>query len=117
MGYVAVDLDGTLARYHGWKGHTHIGSPIQPMVDFVRRQLSLGTEVRIFTARLDMPEPDRSECIEAIDRWCLEHLGTVLKVTNVKTFDMIVLYDDRAIQVEPNTGKLVCGQYPHPEGE
>ena len=34
-GTIAVDLDGTLARYDGWKGIDHIGDPIPLMVSRV----------------------------------------------------------------------------------
>lgn len=27
-GWIGVDLDGTLAEYHGWKGVDHIGPPV-----------------------------------------------------------------------------------------
>lgn len=40
-----------------------------------------------------------------IERWCLEHIGIVLPVTNVKDYGMIELWDDRAVQVIPNTGE------------
>lgn len=32
-GWIGVDLDGTLAHYDHWRGETHIGPPIAPMVD------------------------------------------------------------------------------------
>lgn len=31
--WIGVDLDGTLAEYHGWQGPDNIGSPVQPMVE------------------------------------------------------------------------------------
>lgn len=33
MGWIAVDLDGTLAEYDGWKGSAHIGNPVPKMVE------------------------------------------------------------------------------------
>ena len=35
-GWIGVDLDGTLAEYHGWKGSEHIGPPIPLMVERVK---------------------------------------------------------------------------------
>jgi hypothetical protein len=35
--WVGVDLDGTLAEYHGFKGPEHIGKPIPKMVARVKR--------------------------------------------------------------------------------
>ena len=36
-GWIGVDLDGTLAEYHGWQGIEHIGEPIPKMMARVRR--------------------------------------------------------------------------------
>ena len=39
-----------------------------------------------------------------IQDWCREHLGRILQVTNRKTFSTVEIWDDRAVQVEKNTG-------------
>lgn len=39
-----------------------------------------------------------------IDAWSDEHLGQRLLVTAAKDFQMLRLYDDRCVQVIPNTG-------------
>ena len=104
-GWIGVDLDGTLAHYTGWQGIEHVGAPIMPMVNRVRAWLADGHEVRIFTARVSCDEPERTACIAAIDEWASEHIGQTLRVTNVKDFGMVELWDDRAVQVEMNTGK------------
>ena len=52
MGWMAVDLDGTLAHYDKFISPSHIGEPIAPMVARVKKWLSQGKEVRIFTARV-----------------------------------------------------------------
>ena len=31
--WIGTDLDGTLAKYDGWKGWQHIGDPIPKMVE------------------------------------------------------------------------------------
>ncbi len=43
----------------------------------------------------------------SIRDWCKEHIGKVLPITCIKDFSMHELYDDRAIQVEQNTGRLM----------
>lgn len=99
-GWIGVDLDGTLASYHGWYGPAHIGEPIEPMIDRVRDWLAQGIEVRVFTARASVPE-----YIPYVTQW-LEKQGLPgLKVTNVKDFGMICLWDDRCIEVVTNEGK------------
>jgi hypothetical protein len=104
--WIAVDLDGTLARYDGWKGIDHIGEPIQPMLVRVKRWLAKGKDVRIFTARVG-PQPDPVACEQAawhIRQWCLKHIGQELPITCTKDFGMVELWDDRVVQVTPNTG-------------
>jgi hypothetical protein len=108
-GWIGVDLDGTLAHYEGWKGTHNIGAPIRLMVERVKGWLAAGKRVKIFTARMHghgMPliGGGVEDVRTPIEAWCKEHLGAVLEITNVKDFGMIELWDDRAIQVEANTG-------------
>lgn len=105
MGWIGVDLDGTLAEYGGLEGADNIGEPIPKMVRRIHRWLLAGEDVRIFTARASIPEQ-----IPPVQAWCEKHLGGILPVTNVKDFGMTELWDDRAIQVIPNTGERVDGK-------
>ena len=107
-GWIGVDLDPTIAYYDGWKGPTHIGMPIMPMVDRVKGWLAAGRTVKIFTARVSCPDRGELEAVvKAIEAWCLEHIGQTLEVTCVKDYDTIAIYDDRARQVEVNTGRVM----------
>lgn len=99
---VAVDLDATLAHYDGFKGKDHIGAPVPEMLQRVKDWLAAGTKVVIFTARADRPEN-----IPPIRAWLKEHLGQVLPVTNVKRPEFGKIYDDRAVTVQKNTGKIL----------
>lgn len=109
-GWIGVDLDGTLAHYDGWKGVSHIGAPIGPMKRRVVSWLEQGLDVRIFTARVcEAQGAERDRALLAIQTWCLNHLGRMLPVTNEKDFGMVELWDDRAVQVIPNTGVPVAG--------
>lgn len=101
-GWTGVDLDGTLAEYKGWRGPDHIGAPIRRMRIRVVNWLHEGKDVRIFTARTEDSYP-------AIRRWCVKHLGRELPITNTKDFAMEELWDDRAVQVIPNTGRRADG--------
>lgn len=107
-GTIAVDLDGTLAEFHGWDGGS-IGPPIPAMVKRVQHWLGEGRHVCIFTARVAYDGGEQRARIEA---WCLEHLGRVLQVTALKDYSIDYVYDDRAIQVETNTGRLIAGDAP-----
>lgn len=107
--WIGVDLDGTLAVYNRGdlfhNGNTYIGPPIELMLARVKKWIADGIEVRIFTARVSEEHPgDLTKIREAIEVWCLEHIGQVLKITNVKDYSMIELWDDRSVQVIPNTG-------------
>lgn len=111
-GWIGVDLDGTLAHYEGWIGPEHIGEPIAPMVERVREWIAAGIEVRIFTARVSHDgTQDRESQAEAarhaIEKWCRLKIGADLRVTNQKDYAMVELWDDRAVQVEMNTGRPI----------
>jgi hypothetical protein len=100
-GWIGVDLDGTLAHYEGWNGGA-IGEPIPKMLARVRDWLARGVTVKIFTARACVPEQ-----IPPITEWLAKHGLPELEVTNVKDFGMVELWDDRCVQVRPNTGERV----------
>lgn len=103
QGWYGVDFDGTLAYYAGWLGEGVLGQPIPAMVDRVKLWvLKEGKEVRIFTARAH----SEIDC-RAIRQWCLDHIGIELQITATKDFKMVALYDDRCVQVESNTGRLI----------
>lgn len=111
-GWIGVDLDGTLAMYtSGQWAAAVIGKPIRPMIKRVKRWLEEGRDVRIFTARvagLGTREGVPSYVVEAIHEWCQEHLGERLRLTATKDMEMDELWDDRCVQVEMNTGKMMC---------
>jgi len=112
MGWYGVDLDGTLAYYDGWKGADHIGAPVPAMIERVKELLRKEQEVRIFTARVgpQKSQQERRMALVAIQGWCKKHLNIVLPVTATKDYAMIVLYDDRCVQIIPNTGKRADGE-------
>lgn len=105
-GWIGVDLDGTLAVYHGWVAPDHIGDPIDLMADRVRQWLKEGKEVRIFTARVWPGKDDAAICRRAIEVWCFSVFGQTLPITHEKDPGMLELWDDRCVQVFPNTGRL-----------
>lgn len=114
-GWIGVDLDGTLAEYGTWQGPGHIGKPVPAMVERVKQWIAEGRDVRIFTARVagagrDLAgEYDPDEDYQPIFDWCKKHIGKELPVTCKKDFGMIDLWDDRCVQIVPNTGRRVDG--------
>jgi hypothetical protein len=133
-GWYGFDLDGTLAKYDGWKGIDHIGEPVKPMVELIKRMHDEGKVVKIMTARVapkekpevkpnpylenhwviespdDMPWAVHAEAWtprEFIQDWCYRFLGFVPDIAYQKDHLMLELYDDRVKQVVPNEGWLV----------
>jgi len=101
--WIGIDLDGTLAYYDGiWRGIEHIGKPIKPMIDFVKDLVSQGKKIKIFTARAK-----NKDTIPYIHKWLKENNLPKFEVTNEKDFGMIMLYDDRCMQVITNSGEIV----------
>lgn len=104
-----VDLDGCLAEYHEWG--QPIGKPIHKMLARVYRWIGEGKKVKIFTARVSSGKGQ----IEEIREW-LEPLGLEkLEITNVKDLGMVALYDDRCVQIIPNTGERADGKWTRDE--
>ena len=121
-------MDGTLTEWDGvWRGPSYIGAPIARTVRRVKHWLNQGKDVRIFTARVYVgPVPDNNaplaqakfeayiqrrdeanECRQAIAVLCINLFGQSLPITCEKDYHMVLLLDDRAQQVVPNTGALV----------
>lgn len=137
-GWYGFDLDGTLAKYDKWEGIDHIGEPVKPMVDLIKRMHAEGKVVKILTARVapkekpeikpnpylenhltigspdDMPWVVHAEAWTArefIQDWCYRVLGFVPEIVYQKDHLMLELYDDRVKQVTPNKGLLVEDLY------
>ena len=105
--WYGVDLDGTLATYTTFISHDHIGEPIPAMVKRIQHWLMRGKIVKIFTARMSDADPKkRLEILDAIHAWTLKHIGRSLEATCIKDYGMVQLWDDRAVQVEFNTGRI-----------
>jgi hypothetical protein len=105
--WIGVDLDGTLAEYHGWNDGA-IGAPVPAMLERVKGWLAEGKEVKILTARV--AGADWLIQTKLVREWCKTHIGQELPVTCMKDFGMVELWDDRAVQVVPNQGVRVDGR-------
>ncbi len=99
IAWIGVDLDGTLAVYNGW-GDGGIGPPVPKMLNRVKEMLAEGNVVKIFTARVGF---DQSQ-VPMIHEWLVKNGLPKLEVTATKDYDMIELWDDRCVQIIPNTG-------------
>jgi hypothetical protein len=106
MGWIGVDLDGTLAVDDGGAWGPP-GAPVPAMVALVKAYRAQGHDVRIFTARVTQVEDLVPGIIADIEAWSLTHLGEILPITATKDTALWRLYDDRAVQVEKNTGRIL----------
>lgn len=125
-GWYGFDLDGTLAKYDGWRGIDHIGEPVKPMVELIKRMHDEGKVVKIMTARIaphkledgtvgeayvTVPDGEkgatRNYAHQFINDWCHFNLGFIPEIVYQKDHLMLELYDDRVKQVVPNEGWLV----------
>jgi len=100
--WIGVDLDGTLANHTSWKGDKHIGEPVPEMMNRVKQWIKQGKIVKIFTARAST-----AKAIPYIKAWLEKHGIGQLEITNIKDPGMIQLWDDRAVRVQKNTGKII----------
>ena len=88
------------------------------MLERVKRWLDEGKDVRIFTARVNREgialataNVDGATAVEeCIRQWCEKHVGRALPITCCKDYGMIELWDDRCIQVIPNTGRTIADE-------
>jgi hypothetical protein len=113
--WIGVDFDGTLAVSGTKVFDGHLGPPILLMVARVKAWLAQGIEVRIFTARVSPRNKEGfPQDVEAlalvrnrIGDWCEEHIGQRLECTCEKDHNIIQLWDDKAVQVIRDTGRVV----------
>lgn len=100
--WTGVDLDGTLAYYDRMSSYDKVGEAVPAMLALVKKMVNNGIRVKIFTARVQDPEQ-----LPIIRKWLKDNGLPELEITNIKDYNMTRLYDDRCIQVERNTGRLI----------
>lgn len=105
--WVGFDFDGTICKDE----YPNDGQPIESLIKIVRHLLANEVEVRIVTARANPSSPNWWQHIQRVKAWCLKNIGTDLIVTCEKDMNMVLLFDDRAVAVETDTGRIVgCGK-------
>lgn len=96
---IAIDLDGTLAQYDGWRGPLVIGNPIPGATHFVRALREQGWRIVIHSARFAIG-PEAAEAVENwLARWGFGP-GIELHVGPGKPVAAAYV-DDRALYLRP----------------
>ena len=72
------------------------------MMARVKKWIDQGKTVVIFTARAYFGKPS----IDPVKKWLKDNGLPDLEVTNIKSPDIIEIWDDRAIHVIKNTGNI-----------
>lgn len=114
--WYGFDFDRTLA-YHGpqdkdiKKGYNlGTGAPIELIVMRLKQYIAAGKNCKIFTARV-APHPDvenfnMADRAEQLRDWCEAQGLPRLDVVCIKDAYMEEIWDDKAVSIEPNTGRI-----------
>ena len=100
---VAIDLDGTLAQYDGWKGIEHVGEPHKGARQFTEALRNAGCYIIIHTARTCTANSDNGKAGDVVRNW-LECHGSCFDVvwTGVGKPIACAYVDDRAVACAPD---------------
>lgn len=101
---VAVDVDGVLAKYDGWKGVDHIGDPLPGAVEFTRA-LSEICDVLVYTTRCceEINKPEKAHLlVNRVRAWLDRHGFAYAEIWSGQGKPIAVAYiDDRGISCRP----------------
>lgn len=104
---IYLDLDKTLAEYESkWRAQ-RIGPIIPKMLDNVKKWLSKGYKVVIFSARLSHSGGDLEKQIKMIQTFLRENGLENLDMTCIKKTEATHFIDDKAYHCVPNTGEIL----------
>jgi histidinol phosphatase-like enzyme len=102
--HIALDLDGTLAYYDGYK-NGEIGKPIPKMLEQLKSWLAKGYKVSIFTARLSHTG-EAAKQTALIEKFLEENGLPKLNITCTKMYYFTHFVDDKAYHAEKNKGVI-----------
>lgn len=101
---VCIDVDGTLARYDGWKGVDHIGDPLPGAVELTKR-IAEFADIMIYTTRCcsDLNHEAPHLLVNRVRAWLDKHgfvYHTIWEGQGKPIFAALI--DDRALCVSCN---------------
>jgi hypothetical protein len=116
---IAVDLDGTLAFYDGWRDRSHIGDPLPGALEGVKALVEAGFKVTVFTCRCSHETHDEftggysvEDSANIVRVWLKQHCfpeEVAVFTGRGKPFAECYL-DDRALRVAPHEDALAWPQ-------
>ena len=109
---IAVDLDGTLAEYTGWKSIAHIGDPYPGAKEFMAELKSKGYELVIYTARVSLFwNKELDIVVSYIRKWLATHdiPYDSIYAGNGKVFADYYI-DDKAVPCRPFIDKTAYSE-------
>ena len=109
---VCVDLDGVLAKYEGWRGLDHIGTPLPGALEFAW-SLAQFSDIVIFTSRCSQdgggeersrvsPGQMKIKIIEWLEKYKFPYTDVYVGQGKPRAAAFI---DDRAVRCSPQTDK------------
>jgi hypothetical protein len=99
-GCTAFDFDSTLVTTgKGEYDPKKHGETIKPMLNILKRHITAGDEVIIFTARAS-----GNGDVSGVKKWLKENNLSELEITSDKSPKIALFYDDRAASVKPDKG-------------
>lgn len=110
--HIAVDFDGVLATYDGWKGFDVLGQPQIEAIKAIRKLKEMGYQIIIFTTRIETP---------TIHEWLKRHDVPFDAVnsnkhnppfTSIKPIYHCII-DDRAVNYHGQSCEELLGQVAH----
>lgn len=105
-GWYDFDLDGTLAIYDKWEGIDHIGEPVKPMVDLIKKMHGEGKTVKVLTARVSpRPNPETKPNPFAVVPWATAWMD-VPKASLASVFMMLDTHRRRLLAGYQSAGGL-----------
>ncbi len=95
---VAIDLDGVLAEYNGWKGEAEFGLPIPGALEFIRTLQTRDYEPVIHTTRQEW----------RVAEWLERHGFPALRIASTKP-PAVAYVDDRAVRFRGDFDAVLNG--------
>lgn len=106
MSVIGIDLDGTLAKYHGFQAPDHVDEPDPAMVKVVRELHNAGHILCLWTCRADYVAEDYLNQHD-LHRY-FEYINKSPLITDSVKPHFDILIDDRCIQWNEDTPELLA---------